>query len=367
MRRVSLKAHRWLGVGSAVFWIVQALTGLLLSFHFEMEDAFLSSTRVPTDPAAIEQRIDTLNAAGGQSHVNWIWTTAGLPDRYVINFTDPEGAERRAHIDGAGNVLRDRQADDHSFFTLARAIHIDLLAGRVGEWISAITGIFLFTNILFGIYLAWPRGTGWRETLTPIRKGGALARYFSWHRSVGLWAAIPALVLSGTGSLILFEHEIGHMLGVEEVALPANPPSGPPVGFPAARQAALDAIPGSRFVATTMPTDQDASYYAWLRAPGELYRGGYGGSLVIVDANDGSVRGAWPATEHEAARMFLYALYPLHTGEAAGLIGRVVAMFVGVWLLFTLTLGLLLWWRRRRTPRRNTKNAGPAAADASSR
>jgi uncharacterized iron-regulated membrane protein len=368
MRRVSLNVHRWLGVGAALFWIVQALTGLLLSFHFELEDAALSTARVATDPVAIERRIDTVNAGGGQSRVNWIWTTAGLPDRYVINFTDPAGAERRARIDGAGNVLRDREADDHSFFTLMRAIHIDLLAGDVGHWISAITGILLFTNILFGIFLAWPRRSRWREALTPIRKGGTLARYFSWHRSVGLWAAIPALVIAGTGSLILFEHEIGHVLGVEEVALPANPPAGTKIGFPAAHRAAIDAIPGSRFVAATMPSADDASYYAWVRAPGELYRGGYGGSLVVVDANDASIRGAWPATEHEAARMFLYALYPLHTGEAAGLIGRILAMLVGAWLLSTITLGLLLWWRRRpaaRTgARRGNESAGPAPRNA---
>lgn len=342
-----LKLHRWLGIGAAIFWMIQAVTGLVMSFHFEIEDASLSTAHVPTDAAAIEQRMDALDNAGGKARVNYIWTTAGLPDRYMINFTSPDGVERQARVDGAGNILRDRAASEHSFLTMMREIHIDLMAGRVGHWISAITAILLITNIIFGLYLAWPRGSSWRQTLIPTRSGGSVARYFSWHRAVGIWAALPALVIAATGTLILFEHEIGHALGAEEITLPANTPNGQSVGFAEAREAAITAIPGSRFVGTTMPSAQDASYYAWVRAPGEMYRGGYGGSLVIVDANNADIRGAWPATEHDAKRMFLYALYPLHTGEAAGLIGRILAMFVGVWLASTVILGLLLWWRKR--------------------
>lgn len=96
---------------------------------------------------------------------------------------------------------------------------------------------------------------------------------------------------------------------------------------------------------------EDASYHAWVRAPGELYRGGYGSSLVIVNANDGSIRGAYPATDHGAARAIIASFYPLHTGEAAGTIGRIAVMFVGLWLATLIVLGALLWLRRIRQNR----------------
>lgn len=347
VRTSVVKIHRWLGIGAALFWLVQALTGLILSFHFEIEDASLSTARVPTDLAAIEQRMDRFASAGPEAKVNFIWTTAGLPDRYVINFTNAAGEARRARIDGAGKILRDRAADDHSFLTMMRAIHLDLMAGRVGHWISAITGGLLATNLIFGLWVAWPRQGQWRRALIPVRQGGKTAKTYSWHRALGLWAAIPAIIIAATGTLMLFEHEIGHMLGVEDIALPANPPQPQQASFAAVHDAAEAAIPGSRFVGTTLPSAEDASYYAWVRAPGELYRGGYGGSLVIVDANDASIRGAWPATEHGWKRYFLYTFYPMHTGEAAGFLGRVLAMFIGIWLVVMLVLGLLLWWRKR--------------------
>ena len=191
--------HKWLGIGAAVFWLVQACTGILLSFHFELEDATLSINSPPTDFSAIEQRLDVIDIDAEQ--VNWIWTSAGLPDRYVINSTNADGVVHLTRIDGAGEILRDRRADDHSFLSLMREVHITLLAGRTGQVIMAITGIVLFTNIIFGIMAAWPRRQKWTRILSPSSRGNPVARMFSWHRAVGLWEAIPALLIVATGFL----------------------------------------------------------------------------------------------------------------------------------------------------------------------
>ncbi|MBN8845542.1 MAG: PepSY domain-containing protein [Sphingomonadales bacterium] len=346
-RRSFVKLHRWLGLGAAAIWLVQALTGILLAFHFEAEDAMLTTRHQPTDLAAIERRIDGLAAAGGNAQVSWIWTTAGLADRYIILFDGTDGHSRKAYIDGAGAILRERPADQYSFLGLMREVHLTLVAGTAGHWILAVSGLLLFTNLVFGLVVAWPRRGQWRHALRPRSRRGSTAGFYGWHKALGLWAGIPALVIAGTGSLILFEEQVRHLVGAEEVSLPANPATGNAVGFAAAARAAVAAIPGSRFVGTTIPSTADASYYAWVRAPGELYRGGYGGSLVIVDANDGSIRGAWPATEAGFGQALVGSFYPLHTGESLGIAGRILTLAVGAWLVVTIILGLLLWWRRR--------------------
>lgn len=362
VRRGIVRLHRWLGLGAAVFWMIQACTGVLLSFHFEIEDAALSTASTPTDPAAIEQRLEGFANAGGEAGLTWIWTSAGLPDRYVINFRDQGGTQRLARIDGNGDVLRDRPASDHTFLSFMRGIHIDLLSGRTGQLIMAVTGALLITNLVFGIIAAWPRRGMWKKALKPNSRGNRVARVHSWHRAIGLWGALPAMLIVATGVLMIFEHEVGDALGVHEVALPANPPEGDPVGFAAAAAAATAAIPGSRFVGTTFPSAADASYYAWVRAPGELYRGGYGGSLVIVDANDASIRGSWPVTEAGPAKAFVASFYPLHTGEAAGLPGRILALLTGIWLAATVVFGLLLWLRRRSALKNPARRGAPAPA-----
>ncbi|MFV3075254.1 PepSY-associated TM helix domain-containing protein [Niveispirillum fermenti] len=347
-RGLLIRLHRWLGLGAALFWLVQAVTGTLLSFHFELDDALVSTQTRPTDLDAIGHRLDQLGTAGPGAGVTWIWTTAGLPDRYVVAYRDEAGAARRARIDGAGAVLRDRAAGEHSFLELMRAVHIDLLAGRVGHWILAGSGMLLVTNLVFGLVVAWPRRGGWRQALLPRGAGGRTARLYGLHRAVGLWVAVPALFLAVTGTLLLFEHEMRHLLDVEDVALPPNPPAGTrPVGLATAVRAGTSAIPGSRFVGTTLPSTTDASYYMWVRAPGELYRGGYGRSLVVIDANDAGIRGTYPIHDAPPADILVSALYPLHTGEAGGTPGRALGLLTGIGLLVATIYGLQLWLRRR--------------------
>lgn len=346
-RTTFVKLHRWLGVSAAAIWLVQAITGILLTFHFEAEDAMLSTRAVPVNLAGIERQIDTLADAGGKAKVNWIWTTAGLPDRYIILHNDSDGVSHKAYIDGAGTILRNAPASDYSFFGLMREIHLTLVAGTVGHWILAVSGVLLVTNMVFGFIVAWPKRGQWRHTLRPRGRRGSTASYYSWHKVLGLWVGIPALAVIATGTLVMFEDQMRALVGAEEVSLPANPATGRPIGFSAASRAAVAAIPGSRFVGTTVPSAEDASYHAWVRAPGELYRGGYGGSLVIVDANNGKIRGVWPATEADAKQAFVSSFYPLHTGEALGLVGRLLSLAIGVWLATSILLGLLLWWRRR--------------------
>ena len=355
---MAIRIHRWLGLAAALIWLLQVVTGTILSFHFEIEDALLATRSPPTDLVAIEQRMGNLSSAEEGAAVNWIWTTAGLSDRYVINFTAGNGEERFARVNGAGEVLRNRAATDHSFLTFVREIHLTLAADETGHWILAATGTLLVTNLAFGLAVAWPRRGRWRSALSFSGGGDKYGKTYSWHRAFGLWGVIPALFVVGTGTLTLFEHPIEDLLGVEAVDLPSIRQRGTGVGFAAAANAAVEAIPGSRFVGTTLPSAQDASYHAWVRAPGELYRGGYGGSLVIVNANDGSIRGAFPATEHDAARAVIASFYPLHTGEAAGTIGRVLVMIVGLWLTSLIVLGL--WLRRtRRRAQPRASGIGP--------
>lgn len=349
-KKVIGKVHRWLSLAAVAFWLVQALTGLILVFHFEIEDRTLAATSPPTDTVAIGERLEVLGNESPDARVNFIWSTAGLPDRYVINYTSGDET-RLIRINGIGETLRERNADDHSFLTMTRAIHLDLMAGRVGYWISAITGALLFSNICLGLYLAWPKRKQWRRTLFPPKGGTPIAKNYSWHRAVGLWAAIPALIIVATGVLMLFEDDLHHLLGVEHHELPPIAATASQASFKDVYDAAEAAIPGSYFVGTSMPSEADASYYAWVRAPGELYRNGYGGSLVIINANDASVRGAWPATEHGWRDYLLYSLYPLHTGEAGSLIGRLLVLLIGIWLLVTIYLGCSLWWHRRKRMR----------------
>ena len=350
-RRIWVRLHRWLSIGAAAFWMLQAITGILLGFHWEIQDAMLGMAHKPTDFLAMERQLDALAPVGTGARINSIYTTAGLPDRYEINMVSADSTPRLIHIDGVGHPLRDRPASEPTFLGLMLRLHVDLMSGATGQWIMAISGILLITNLIMGLILAWPRRGWWRQAITPARKGPLTARIFTWHRAIGLWAVIPALVVVTSGTLMLFHHGVATLLDAEKIRLPANPPQDNDIGFAAAARAAERAISQGKLASMVMPDKGDASYYIRIRAAGDLCRA-YGSSLVIIDANDGRIRSAYPMAQAHMGRKILGAFYPVHTGEAGGLIGRILVLGTGLWLLTMLVLGIWLWLRKRRKPAR---------------
>lgn len=344
LRRSLLRLHRWLSLGAAAFWLLQAITGVLIVFHWEIADASLSTIHRPTSLHAIEQRIDALVPPGGK--VGAVWTTAGLADRYEVDFENKDGTSRTVRIAGDGTIIATPPVSGATLMAFLVGFHHDLL-GAWGSWIVSISGILLCSNLILGLAAAWPKPGTWRLALKPATRGPAAARLYSWHRAVGLWAVVPALVIAATGTLMKFEDGLGAITGVIPVTLPANPVAGPPIGFATAATVALAAIPGSTLVQVAWPREGDATYRVRVRAPGEIRRA-YGGSIVLVDANTGAIRAVHPIADAEPARAFMSALFPIHTGEAGGLIGRLLTLAIGLWLIVMIAAGGLLWLRRRR-------------------
>ncbi|MCW4460711.1 PepSY domain-containing protein [Sphingomonas sp. BT-65] len=346
LRRSLLKLHRWLSLGAAIFWLLQAITGVLIVFHWEITDAGIPGAHRPTDLAAIERRIAAIAPRDSGVTVKSVWTAAGYADRYNIIVEDAEGNGLTVRVAGDGTQLRNTRDGETTLMGFLVGFHHDLL-GAWGSWIVSISGILLCTNLILGLVAAWPRRGTWRLALRPATRGPAAARLYSWHRALGLWVAAPALIIAATGTLLKFEGGVGDLAGVTPVALPPNPPAGDPIGFAAAARAGLAAIPGSTLTQAAWPKPDDATWRIRVRAPGELRRA-YGGSYVLVDANSGAVRGIFPAAQAAPANAFMSALFPIHTGEAGGLPGRILSIAIGLWLITMIVAGSLLWFRRRK-------------------
>lgn len=349
-RGIAGSIFRWLGVAAAFIWLLLAATGVLLTYYFEVNDSLLSKVEMPKNFDGIERRMDTIEAAGGKANVDWIWSTAGLKDRFVIGYTGADGETRLMRIAGDGAVLLDTAEGDRTFLESVREIHLSLAAGEIGEWILAISGILLLAHLLQGLYRMWPRrGERWGDVLRPRRAASSSSdRLRAWYRALGLVGAVPAFIVAGAAVIIHFEHSIEDKIGAPLIYMPLVKPEGAGAGFAAFARAAEAAIPGSRFVGTSMPTTEDATYRAWVNEPGEYFReDGYGGSLVIVNDNDASVRGVWPLRKASPAYKFMALPYPVHTGEIAGPVGRFLVLLVGLWLMTMTILGLILWNRRR--------------------
>ncbi|ODU22974.1 MAG: hypothetical protein ABS87_00115 [Sphingomonas sp. SCN 67-18] len=353
IRKTLLSAHRWISLVLATFWLIQAATGVILVFHWELNDATISAPHRPTDLDAIEARIAALKASEPEWTTGSIWVSAGAPDRYDLYMDNSAtGASKTVRIDGAGTVLRthmdeDRIADGGIFDTLV-VLHQTLLSGDTGSWIVGISGVFLFSNILMGLIIAWPRRRAWRQALRPPAAGPRSARLYGWHRALGLWMGIPALLLVSAGIMLVFESGIERLVAATPVEAAAQKPvAAAPLGFASAARIALARYPGSTLSGISLPTDEDATWRFRLLQQHDVRRA-FGTTTLFVSANDGRVLADFDARAAAPGRMFADLLFPFHTGEIGGTPGRIFVMITGLWLATMIILGVLLWFARRK-------------------
>ena len=331
-RRAVVSTHRWIGVAAAALWILQAATGLICVFHWEIDDAFVSGGRRPTSFAAIERQLR--NIADVQS----MWSTAGAPDRYDV-FTK-RGVLR---IDGEGNVLRVRAGDERwkhgAWIDTLVVVHQSLAAGERGRWIIGTSGFFLLTNVILGIIAAWPGRGQWRRALVPPKSAPRIATLYGWHRSLGLWLAVPAVCIVSAGILLAFEVEVGD-------ARPHVPAGALNVGLRTAIDTAIHRFPNAVVSGVGFPSADDPLWSITLKQPGEHQRA-YGKTHVFISATDGHIAGDIDALRVSPLHRASDLLFPSHTGEVAGPIGRLIVFATAAWLLTMIYLGLALFAARR--------------------
>ena len=343
VRSSVVRFHRWLGIVAAVFWLVQAATGIFAVFHWEIDDATVAGPRRPTNFERIQQNVPRWGSVGS------IWTSAGAADRYDVFLSD-----RVLRIDGEGNVLRARRDSelfaDGGLANTIIEIHHELLGGDTGKTIVGISGILLFTNLLAGIVVAWPRRGQWRRAVVPWPASTPIARLYSWHRALGLWVSIPALLLVSAGVMMAFEETTEKWLGAAPVEAPPHPPSlSAGVGMVDAIRIAQSRYPQSVVSGIGFPSEEQAAWKITLKQQGERRRA-YGKTRVFVSANDGSILADFDALRASGGRTMADNLFALHTGEIGGTPGRIFVLLFGLWLITMIVLGLNLWLKKLRPP-----------------
>ena len=194
LRKSALRFHRWISLGCLAFWFVQALTGVLIVFHWEIDDALVPGGATRVDLAAIESRIASLESGRAGATVGSLWETGGKPGRFDLYLDAPEGSSV-VLIDGTGSELRERSDDeifaDGGWVNSLVVIHHNLMGGDTGSWIVGLSGLVLLSNIALGLILAWPRRGQWRRVLFPRQvKAGTASASYTWHRTLGLWCVV---------------------------------------------------------------------------------------------------------------------------------------------------------------------------------
>ena len=347
IKRSLITVHRWISLAFVVFWLAQVGAGIAVIFHWELNDSLIetSAPSVPTDAAALGDTIMQLTADAGPG---WtfasLWATGGTPGRFDIYIENAVlGRDETIRVTGNGTVLR--RGPEENWIDTVVTFHHNLLAGDKGSTFVGISGVLLATNIILGLKLAWPGIGGFPRAMSGFRAPAAPAAAYARHRALGLIIGIPALMLIVCGVLMVFEDSVRAALRTAPV-LPDAPAVTEPVGPAQILKAAMTRFPDAT-LAALVPPDADMPFYVVrLRQPDELRR--VFGKTTLYLTTSGDIAEVLEPGQGPWARTFVDSLYPLHTGEAGGLAGRLLVMLLGLSLLTLMGFGLRLWWLRRR-------------------
>lgn len=368
--------HLAVGIAAGAVILVMCLTGVALTYEkqiLEWSDRRADAMSPPagSGPLSPETLLAAVVRAEPGTAPTGVTLRAGRPAVVTVSV---EGG-RSLLVDGrSGQVLGEASPGLRRFFRVMTNWHRWLaLQGARRDLGRAVTGVanlaFLFI-VLSGLYLWVPRGPGWHRVRVVLWLRGGLptkARRFNWHNVIGVWSAVP-LVLVVTGAVPISFGWAGDLVfRLAGEAPPARAAARPAAGGSRERPADTPPLSASSLdgavasVLTLVPDWRTVSVR--LSAPPQpltvVVDAGFGGqpqyrTTFAIDRATAQVVRRETFDDLSAGRQWRSWLRFVHTGEYYGLAGQTLAGLAtagGAVLVYTgiaLSLSRVAAWRRRR-------------------
>lgn len=213
IRKTIFWIHLSAGAIAGVFIFFMAATGAMLSFERQSVnfiDRDLRSVSVPNDAQArpMNDLLETVRRTGlGEPTAITVRNEPQATTQFSL------GRNKVLYVDPyCGAVLGASSIRAHEFFQRVEQLHRSLGAPlgskTVGHWVAAISNLLFGVLILLGLVLWVPRNWSWKAIRASMLLRAGLRgrpRDWNWHNVLGIWCAVPLLVIALTGVVMSFD------------------------------------------------------------------------------------------------------------------------------------------------------------------
>ena len=237
-------------------------------------------------------------------------------------------------------------------------LHRYLLAGEFGKTVIGVSGLVLVITTISGIVLWWPslKRKALRQAISISYRGSWPRFNYSSHRAAGFFVAPVFVVLGFSGWYFNLPKWVTPIVGsIATVSAPDKPANRAPrsatlISPGQAMEAAQVLFQNSRISRIVLPSNSSMPYEIRLRQPDEI-RKGDGATRIMVDAYSSEILQVRDPMRAPGGDRFLNWLFPLHSGEAFGNVGRIFISCFGVVPLFFLITGLRVYLKQKKKHR----------------
>ncbi|WP_395147530.1 PepSY-associated TM helix domain-containing protein [Moraxella atlantae] len=401
-RQFNLWIHRYVGLGTAVFLLITALTGALLAFEESLDNWFnhkLAYVEPQTSqPLSIAQLHDQVVATFPQKKFSSM--PVEIEPNHAVVFNVDRDRSKSTHPTNTptfqqvfvnpytGDIIGTRDREQWAWQNTMWKVfwlHRNLLMGDIGQTILGIAGLLWTLNCFVGLYLTLPRArkqaanaslpTRSRSWLQQWLRAWTVRRFSSWfklnydlHHALGLWfwlLALPIAWASVGFNLKPVYQPVMALMGAQNAPKPKTDAPRPQqismtdhtlainkyqaidtLTTMAQRQAQADGLHFVRPLGIRWQAEDGAWQLRFKTA--EDIGNGRGASSITVNAQTGAVSktnyGARAAVVNKAEHWW-YALHRAHFDNRWYPI--LLAVF-GIATAVMCVTGVYLWWRGRQ-------------------
>lgn len=348
--------HAWSGAALSLFLAMMGLSGIFLVFRDDYLRAVFPEARqvVPADPATLAVLAEKAESLYGQGTIR----TFRFPTPDFGLFRVRLFSGESAYLDGNGSVVA-FWSGHNRFDEWVFDLHHHLLTGASGETVIGIAGLCLFCLTLTGLYAVWPARRSLGMSVLP--KSTKRRDLLSSHRNLGIWVALPMLVMSLTGAGMVFSTQTKALL-----SLGSGPPS-PVTRTTASTTTMADRIDWQTLLANAQAEFPDAalrgvtllpngktSARVRLRQPAEWQPNGR--TYIDVDTASSAILAVDDALAAPPSIQAFNAFYPVHSARLGhGFAGRLYDFVIAATGLGLFLLGMVGTYAFLTKPRRKRR------------
>jgi len=375
-RKNWLAVHLWLGLSLGFLLSIYGITGSILVFHEEIDEWLNSELLIvkPPEHSAAYRPLAAIFEAGRKvmpTQAKHTFATyprneqAAFKLKYAVTAAngvreiwlvavDPYTAE----VTGKHLLDRSDSVIPKTFIDFIFKLHYALLikSHDISTVVVGLSGALLMISVLTGLIAWWPLTGRWRQALTVKRKASAERLHYDLHKTAGFYTALVLLPVLFSGIYMVLPHNVAPVL---ELFSPVTYRywfrSTPPVGRAQAQPIAMDeavAIALHRYptgrphfiYGAPEPTKTYTVCQNGVDTPGSLLQR----RCVVMDRYSGKILDVDDPTIGTAGEVFTHWQWPLHSGQAFGMTGRIMVFLSGLACPLLFVTGVIRWLQKRR-------------------
>ena len=375
-RKLWLEVHLWLGLVAGAVLLIVGLTGSILVFWQEI-DAQLNPTwhyveATPEGSKAYQPLQSLVNAADKtvpeKAKRSLIYYPRDKAVAFWFFYELPTGQEDKSDTLNVfvnpytGKVIGTRvwaKADSVFSGCLMNFIfqlHYSLLLDwDSGSWIVGFIGIFAFFSLLTGLIVWWPLTHKWKQALS-IKPRACTERFnHDLHKTVGIYLSIVMLAVLISGVYFNFGDQFRWLVDRFSVTISLEQIKSDfinhatPIILDEALAKADAAHPEGKLYWFSLPSDTTGTYVFTKHVKfGGVFMGR---KQIVVDQYSGQIRHVAEPLAGKAGDVFLQWQWPLHSGQALRMPGRILVLLSGIACAVLFVTGVIRWLQKRNAQR----------------